>query len=79
VQKTGEVVTFVDLLNEWGLVEYCFRCNLGLSLKKVWKRMSWREFASLVAGLLADDTLLRARFAPEPEPTTPTTSPPEFD
>lgn len=56
---------FTDLLREWGLVEFDFRASLGIALRAERHRMTWREFTVLVAGLLATDTLLRARFHPQ--------------
>lgn len=58
---------FTDLMREWGLVEFDFRRSLGLSLRAERNRMTWREFTVLVAGLLATETLLNARFHPQRE------------
>lgn len=59
---------FTDLMREWGLVEFDFRRSLGIALRAEQHRMTWREFTVLVAGLLATETLLNARFHPQADP-----------
>jgi hypothetical protein len=60
-------------------VEYDFQATLGINLREEFRRMPWRRFTVLVAGLLAGETMLRARFHPLKNDDDAGTLPATFD
>lgn len=52
---------------DWALVEHSFHAVLGVDLDAVRRSRSWRWFTVRLRGLLATDTPLAARYAPEKE------------
>ena len=64
-------MTWAALLEQWAVIEYAWHAEFHERLSVAWKSLSWREFRTMVGGLLADDTLLAAQFATPPPKTDP--------
>lgn len=63
----GDGVPWTSLMADWALVEHSFHAVLGVDLDAVRRSRSWRWFTVRLRGLLATDTPLAARYAPEKE------------
>lgn len=67
-------MTWAALIEQWAALEYSWYAAFSERLSRVWASLSWREFHTMVGGLILDETLLAAQFRPksdpEPEPDT---------
>lgn len=71
-ERNGEVgtpVSWLELLNEWALIEALFHTEFQVDLSKVLYTETWRWFTVRVRLLLRTDNPLSRHFAPDDEPT----------
>jgi hypothetical protein len=65
----AHAVEWDQILDQPGLIFNDFLSEYGLDLRTLGNRLSWREFAVRVEGLLAADTRIARHFAPDPKPS----------
>lgn len=64
-RRQGGEVAWRSLIEQWALLEADWSSEYGERLARVWPSLTWREFRTGVAGLLACDSRLSRYFGGE--------------
>lgn len=64
-EQEGAPIPWASIFAEWDVIEHAF-AEIGIDLEDEWEQRTWRWFRTRLRGLLATDSILGAKFRPEP-------------